>query len=1030
MTEREQRFYEAQADRLVSRLSRLMYTSSHPLSVTGAVSAEPVPFERRSGLTYRPMAEGEVWGTNWKSAWFHLVGKVPADWRGACVVLHMDFGSEACLFDAGGRPAGGLSRASIFAPGFKRDIVDLTEHAAGGEAVDLWVEAAANDLFGLNLEAEPAREDPQRHGTFEARLGKTRLLVVDPAVRSLYRDCVVLLDLMRCLPERSVRRARILSAMTTAADAFRDGNGSLDAAGARIAEVMASPAEPSAPVARAVGHAHIDTGWLWPVRETIRKCARTFSSQVAMIRKYPGYVFGASSPQHYAFVKEHYPSLYQEIREAVAAGRWELQGAMWVEADCNVPSGESLVRQVLVGKNFFRDEFGVDVRNLWIPDVFGYSAALPQILKRAGVDYFLTQKISWNQFNRFPHHTFRWRGIDGSEVITHFPPEDTYNSELKPSSLRRAQENFEERGRLGEFAVLYGVGDGGGGPLEEHVEAGLRQRNLEGAPRVVFGKAQDFFDRLRPHAPDLPVWKGELYFELHRGTLTTQARNKRMNRVLEHELRAVEYLLACGAASAYPAREMDALWKRFLINQFHDIIPGSSIHQVYVDSLAEYAGIRDEVSRIVAQAAARVLSPEDDTLTLVNSLNEIYDDPVLLPASWKGHEVSDANGTPLPAQHEEGGTVVLPRIEEQGAITLKKGRKKAAPVPGGAEGDLTLENQLVRYAFDADGRLRSAYDKGARREILDRPGSGNALSLYNDSPANWDAWDVDIYYERQHLEDAAATRARRIADGPVRAGIRFDYRVGSSAITQEVYLPVGSPRLDFRTRVDWRERRKMLRVSFEVAVDADEASYEIQYGTIRRPTHRNTTWDMARFEVCGHRFADLSEEEYGVALLNDCKYGYKVLGRRLDLNLLRSTTNPDPDADQGEQVFTYSLLPHAGRLPDSDVYREAAKLNQGVLVLDGMVVPRNGLRPPCRVSGKGVILGALKKAEKEASWVVRVYEQRGRRSRARLTAPGHRIAECDIMEWNDVSTVPAPTGELAVDLAPFEIRTFKLTAAD
>lgn len=1033
MNDKELRFYETQAERFVARLAKLVVQAEVPLTAECCTTAEPVPFARRLDYAYRPIAEGEVWGRTWESGWFRLTGDVPAEWKGACVVAKLNLGSEGCVFSAEGKPVGGLSRASIFAAHFRRDVHALFDPARGRERVELHVETAANDLFGINLQPEPARDDPARHGSFEARVVEMRLALVNKEVRSLHLDAAVLFDLMRGLPERSPRRARILRALTRAANAFRDGNGSLQTARATVADALASPAEGSAPVALAVGHAHIDTGWLWPVRETIRKCARTFSSQIALIRDYPGYVFGASQPQHYAFVKKHYPALYEEVKAAVAAGSWELQGAMWVEADCNVPSGESLVRQILHGKNFFRDEFGVDVRNLWIPDVFGYSAALPQILKLSGVDSFLTQKISWNQFNRFPHHTFRWRGIDSSEVVTHFPPEDTYNSVLSPSSLRRAADNFEERGMLGEFAVLFGVGDGGGGPLPEHIESGLRQRNLEGSPRVVFGKAQDFFDRLQGMASSLPVWVGELYFELHRGTLTTQARNKRMNRVLEHELRALEFLLACAGTKGYPAAEMDEVWKRFLINQFHDILPGSSIHQVYVDSQAEYAALRSRVGGMVSEAADRVFAASADAVTLLNTLNQVYDDPVELPAGFSGSSVSAADGSALPFQYEEGRLVVLPRVGPLAAVTLVKAPASVKPAGGTArETGLPplLENALVRYEFTAEGTLASVFDKEAGREVLAGPGLGNVLSLYNDGPLNWDAWDVDLFYEEQLLETATLRSAMGIAAGPVRSGYRFEYAVGASTVRQDVYLSARSKRLDFRTTVQWRERKKMLRVSFDVDVVASEASFDIQYGTIRRPTHRNTSWDMARFEVCGHRFADLSEDDRGVALLNDCKYGYKVHGRRLDLNLLRAPTNPDPDADQGAHELTYSLLPHAGRLAASTVIEEAAKLNQGILLLEGhaaRAVAGGGFRAPCSVEGDGVVLAVLKRAEKEDCLIVRVYEAKGRRARGKLlvTDPGARISETGLMEWDETG-LDARGGNVELDLSPYQIRTFKV----
>ncbi len=757
-------------------------------------------------------------------------------------------------------------------------------------------------------------------------------------------------------------------------------------------------------------------------RESIHKCARTFSSQIALLEGYPDYVFGASQAQLYAFTKEHYPALYEKIKPWVKEGRWEVQGGMWVEADCNVISGESMVRQFLHGKNYFMDEFGVDIKNLWLPDVFGYSAAMPQILKKAGVDFFLTQKISWSQFNVFPHNTFVWCGIDGSEVITHFPPEDTYNSEMMPGLMYESQVRFKENGVLDGFLSLYGIGDGGGGPKEDHVERGRRMRNLEGCPKVTFGRADAFFERLEERRNDLETWAGELYLELHRGTLTTQARTKLGNRRLEQRLRDTEFLCSCLPLDRYPQAVLDRTWKVLLLNQFHDIIPGSSIHKVYEVTEREYAEGLADCDRLIAEAAADLLKPDSESLVLYNSLSYGYTAPITLPESWRGCAVADEAGASLPIQSDEGGVAVLADLPAQSFITLRKSGEAEAPHRN--EG-LVLENDLVRYEFAEDGTIVSALDKEADCQILAAGERGNLLSLYEDRPNGSDAWDVDVFYEDQLMETARSVGADPLGAGPVRCGLKFSLAVGTSTVEQRVFLAPNSKRLDFVTQVEWQETHRMLRVSFATPVLTPHAAFDIQYGYVKRNTHSNQSWDMAQFEVVGQRYADLSASDYGVALLNDCKYGHKVKGHVLDLNLLRSPAEPDPDADLGAHTFTYSLLPHIGELTESQVMAESAMLNQRPVVLDGYSAGDASL--PCRLESDGISLEVVKKAEKEDCIVIRLVETRGCTSSGTLKVAGEKakLVETNLMEWTEEGEISCD-GDVEVTLRPFEIRTYKI----
>ena len=1028
MTSQEINFREQRVQRLVDYLPNLIYGESVPMDIQATTDPEPIPFGELSERSFRAMQEGEVWGKTWGSAWLRLRSEVPADWAGKTVVARINVGGEACVFSPEGNPLQGLTSGSLFGH-TTRERYPLFSPCRGGETVELLIEAAANDLFGITRDAHPIPGKPYSEGK-ESRLECVRLAVFNEEMFHLWLDVSVLYPLMKSLPERDPQRAQLLHQLTKATSAFDYGLPNAREVRDILAPSLQKKGDETRLATTATGHAHIDTGWLWPVRESIRKCARTFSSQLRLSEKYEGYVFGASAAQHYQFVKDHYPALYKEIREAIADGRWEIQGAMWVEADNNVISGESLVRQVLYGKKFFQDEFGVDVRNLWLPDVFGYAASLPQILRKAGVDTFLTQKISWSQFNKFPHHTFIWRGIDGTEILTHFPPEDTYNSVLAPERVRYSAENFEERGYLPEFLTVFGIGDGGGGPTEESIEAGLRQQNLAGCPRVSFGKAQDMFDRLKDHEAEMSLWNGELYLELHRGTLTTQARTKRMNRLCELHLRRTEMLSSCLPFDQYPQAEIERAWKLILTNQFHDIIPGSSIKEVYETALEEYTEVQETLNEL-DNAAAETLRSDSGTAGAVTILNSLTDDvcaAVHLPAV-EGTAIKSGDGQLLPVQPDgQGGgwvDVEVGGLSGESFTFADKGDSDAADGAGIStkDGLTVMENASVRYEIDGSGRVCRILDKESGREAM-RPGElGNVLSLYEDWPYNWDAWEVDITYEQQLRETARLVSSQVTAEGPVLAELTLEFAVGQSTIRQKVRLGAQSARLDFATEVDWSECRRMLRASFAVDVAAPEATYEIQFGTYRRPTHRNTSWDMAKFEVCGHRFVDLSDQTHGVALLNDCKYGHKVHENVLDLNLLRSPFHPDPTADRHRHEITYAILPHEGRLEESCVVSEAHALNQPPLVLEGEVA----FTPPCRIVGDGVVLDTLKKAEREDAWIVRLYEPLGVQSQCelQLSDPSIKVWEAGIME-DACEQVSTQDGTVQLQLSPFEIRTLIL----
>ncbi|MBN2092478.1 alpha-mannosidase [candidate division KSB1 bacterium] len=1025
MLENMRKLYEQRIENFLKRLRESFYEDEITFQID-CYKDEPLPpFEKRTSGKYQPLQIGEIWGQNWERAWFHLQQTIPAGWRGKRVIARLNLGGESLVFSADGIPLQGLSVHTLWLNyDFRRDRFDISNSAQGGEVVDLWIEASAGQLFGLQLEVDRGTVVPKQFGQYRAKIEYASLAVFRYDVWELFLDSFVLNDLMKALPTNSVRRNRILKALNQTIDNFTDSEAGIAIARDYLKIELKKPHSASDLVTQAVGHAHLDTAWLWPIEETIRKCARTFSAQLDLIEKYPGYIFGASAAQHYAFTKTYYPGLYEKIKKQIQAGRWEVQGGMWIEADCNIVSGESLVRQILYGKIFFKDEFNIEVRNLWLPDVFGYSAALPQILKKTGIDYFVTQKLSWNQFNRFPNHTFIWRGIDGSEVLTHFPPEDNYGSDLRPSRLIFAQQNFDENADLDEFLTLFGIGDGGGGPTEEIIETGLRQYDLENCPKVIFSSAQKLLDNLNQHREKLPLWVGELYLELHRGTYTTQAYNKKMNRYMELALREVEILFSALPFQEYPVVQFDEIWKRVLLYQFHDIIPGSSVTPVYEESHREYEKLKTMIDALHQEFATQVLELDENSLTLINTLSYVYKLPVELPQSWSNYSVEHGDGQPIFCQQEADKPVLLAEIPALSSIVLKKKNKQPPKELKFDSPQFILENEFIRYEFTNAGTLKSVFDKEVEKEILMMEKPGNLLSLYEDRPANWDAWDVDIYYENQLIEQAKLISQQWISQGLVRQGIRQKFTIGNSTIFQKIYLASNSKRLDFVTEVNWQEAHKMLRVSFTVDIHIDSATYEIQYGHVRRNTHRNTSWDMARFEQVGHRFADLSDHDYGVALLNDCKYGYKILDNVLDLNLLRAPTMPDPAADRGIHTFIYSLLPHRNDMINSAVFSEAAQLNQPPALFAGF---DGHFRMPFSLDTEEVVLEVIKKAERENALILRLFEPKGRKVKANLkiSGPITQIFETDLME-NNLNQLNLSSGNIELGFLPFEIKTIKI----
>ena len=996
------------------------FETDEPLGVEQAVRSK----------SFRSVVVGHVWGRPWATAWFRYRFAIPPELAGRTVFVVLDDGGEgACFLD--GVPIQGLDRNH-------RDI-RLIERAEAGKAFELLVESV------------PQADVVRFRG--ERRLERAELGALVPEVWNLYHDLLLLGDLARHLPPDSTRRARILYEVNRALDRFDYDSadpGELDRAAKACREILRPlfdcRASASAQRFACIGHAHIDVLWLWPRRETIRKCARTFSTAVKLMGEYPEYLFAQSQPQLYEMTRTAYAKLYEKIRQQIAAGQWKPVGAMWVEPDCNLTGGESLARQIMLGKDFFRREFGVAVKEAWLPDSFGFSAALPQILKQSGIEYFVTQKLNWGAPVEFPYDTFWWEGLDGSRVLGHMPPTDNYNALMRAEELLRGERCYVEKDRARSQLYIYGYGDGGGGPTRAMLEFLRRARDLEGLPRCEPMAPNEFFERLKSESEDFPVWVGELYYPYHRGTYTTQARTKWNNRraeVLLHDAEAWSAVATAGCDLPYPAEALRDAWRRACLCQFHDVLPGSSVGEVYKEVETFYAQVREKGTQAL-EGALDCLAGRVETgarsgrpLVVFNSLGWERNGPVQIgEGSFERLRVVDADGHPQPAQKTpEGWLFWADRVPAYGYKTFWYDEGTAvvttAPDDEPKASPSALENRYHRIELDKAGEIRRWLDKRAGRDVLADGETGNQLRLFEDIPHNWDAWEIDEDYRNKMWPVRDVQRIEVVEQGPVRAALRIERRFGQSRLTQTIVVWAGSPRVDFETAIDWHESHKLLKAAFPVAARSLNATYEIAFGHVERPTHTNTQADALQFEVPAHRWADLSESGFGVALLNDCKYGYDTRRHVMSLTLLRSPKDPDPQADMGEHRFTYSLLPHADDFRQGEVIRHGYELNTPLLVR-AVQTARVGKGAPLQQSffsmdAPNIVIETVKQAEEGKGVVVRMYEAWGRRGRAKLATslPFKKAERVNLMEER---TGPATLAGGGVELpfGPHEIITVRL----
>ena len=956
---------------------------------------------------FMPFAEGQYWGEGWDThAWFHFKLDIPENMKGKPVQLHV-----RTDYADGWDPNN--PQFLIYIDGVLRQGMDINHQYIELDA------NAENDIF--------------LYAYTGARVERSRLFLtlrnVNAEVEDLWYNLRVPFEVLELLDNRTHEYAMILKYLDEAVsildlydmkseeffDSVRRANDYI------LNEFYGKYCETQPETVICIGHTHIDCAWVWTLKQTREKVQRSFCTVLDLMKKYPEYKFMSSQAHLYKNLKEEAPDKFEEIKQRIKEGRWECEGAMWVEADCNLSSGESLVRQVMYGKRFFKEEFGVESRVLWLPDVFGYSAALPQILKKAGVDWFVTSKISWNDVNVMPYDTFEWRGIDGTGINTYFLTAQNYsdgfqkgthyNGRTYPNMIKGTRYRYQHKMLSNEAIDTFGFGDGGGGPTIEYLEYLRRQtKGIPGIPNVKIEFAGDFLKRLEGKIEDnkklLPKWNGELYLEFHRGTYTSVAKNKKNNRKSEFLYLDAELLGTIGKellGKEFDKASLRRGWEMILSNQFHDIIPGSSIDEVYDQSDIDYAWVQDIAHKQIGDIRGEIASKLDKREGYV----------VFNPHSFVG------DGT----VKIDGKSVLVSGVAPKGYSCVKS-YKDSNSIIVTADG---VETNVLKVKFDKFWQITSIYDKVNKRELLKKGAIGNELRIYQDYPDVYDCWEWQAYScdKYRTVTDFSAVD---IVDDGARLGIKIVRPFMESEITQTIWFYDDSLQIDFDTELDWHQNSQMLKCAFDVDIHTDKATYDIQFGTIERPTHMNTSWDAAKFEVCAHKYADISEGGYGVSLINDCKYGHDIHDGLIQLSLLKCGIHPSKRSDHGKHSFTYSICPHAGSLATCDTVKRAYFINYPMYAIKAegneSVIPTS--YSALKLDKENVICETVKEAESTLDTIVRLYETKNVRSVATLEIgfEASKCYLCDLLE-NELEELEIKDGKVAVDIKGFEIVTLK-----
>ena len=1024
----------------LNTLKKDLYLPLAPIEVESFLTIDELTPEEARSHAFAPMAPGTRWGHTWEYCWMRGKITLPEEVRGRCVAMDLQTGGESTVFL--NDQSYGTRRAEwVEVP--HHYIVDnfLTFDAVPGTEYDLLIEAYAGH-FIAESELGGCATGPVLPGSYQdpkvegerATLGKMTVGLWNEDAYQLYIDLRTLMLLGDQVDPESLRADHIAKSLETATliadfeQPLEERIASYRAARESLRPALEAVNGTTAPVFYAIGNAHLDLAWLWPMAETRRKTSRTFAQQLRLIEKYPEYKYLQSQPAAYEMCREKYPELFERIRKAQKTGQWIAEGAMWVEPDTNMTSGESLIRQLMHGKRWFRDMMGVDSVVLWLPDTFGYSGALPQILKKSGVKYLVTQKIFWsyNEGERFPYHYFTWRGVDGTEIDSFLPTSYTYPTD--PEWICETWKKRVQKRDLSAFLLPFGYGDGGGGPTRDHIEYLRREADLEGMPRVRIEGPVQFFQEMEAQGGPVNTYVGELYFSAHRGVYTSQAAIKKGNRRAELTLREAEMwgsmaLLAGGYS--YPLARMDAAWKKLLLNQFHDILPGSSIGRVYEDArrdhrwiIAEAEAVRDEAQGALAKG---------DGVTIWNSLSFPRTEVVELPAAFRDGAVT-REGEPVPTAAIEGKTLALVSAPACGSVSLIPEKRESAPVAEvrarKTENGAVLENACLRAVLNDRGEITSLTNPVSGREFA--AGPMNRLRMFKDVPRLFDAWDIDSNYVFQPVElPEEVTLTVKEASG-LRASLHLSRKIANSTLEQEIVLTAGSRRIDFVTRVDWHELHRLLKVEFPLDVQATEGLNEIQFGYIARPTHRSRLYDSDRFEVCNQRWSALCDESHGAAVLNDCKYGISMKDNALQLTLLRAAACPEMQADNGPHAFTYAVTCWDGPFLDSPVVREAASLNVPMGVTAGVRDRASAFTVDAEHGN--IFIDTVKPAEDgSGDLILRLYEAKKADTvcALKLNIPARQVWECDMMENKEQELALTEEG-IGLHFHPFEIKTVRV----
>jgi len=978
---------------------------------------------------------GQTWKGRDRFLWLHKDILIPVGWKGKKVVGIFDYGNTGAGNNSG-------FESMIYVNGKMYQGVDVNHKEVffDNDLCGTTVDVTFRLWSGLEGGGVPAEQ--------EHRIARADLAWLDEKVDDFYYMASMVWQTLEELDESNPVQHELRKVLDSAchcidwsypgSEAFYE---SVHQADDELNKSIDSMDKNSMINVYCIGHTHIDVAWLWRLKHTREKCSRSFSTVFRLMEMFPEYIFLQTQPQLYEYMKEEFPDIYKDIKKRVKEGRWEVDGGMWVEADCNLTSGESLTRQILIGSKFIKDEFGKDVEYLWLPDVFGYSWALPQILKKAGINTFMTTKISWNQYNRMPHDTFMWKGIDGSEVLTHFittpePGNDrdswfyTYNGKLLPRTVKGVWDAYSEKQMNKDLLISFGFGDGGGGVNRDMLECRRRIDKISGIPNLKMSTAGEYFRKLHDtveHTDQyVHTWDGELYLEYHRGTYTSQAYNKRMNRKMEQLYRRTEWLtvmdaLQTGDIGKAEQEKLTEGWKHILTDQFHDIIPGSSIHEVYEDSRKDYEYIEGIAREVEHEAYENVLTPKEHTYTVFNASGWDMDQIVAVSDAAEGI-YRDSEGNELISQKGNGITYVeVKGVPSMGTKTIVlEERKQDTPEAAFTVNGKEIETPYYRISLNQYGQIMRLFDKTYDRDVLTEGQRGNVLQVFEDKPLGNDAWDIDIFYQEKMREITDLTAFEIVEMGPLCMKIHMEWKYMNSDIRQDMILYSTDRRIDFQTNVDFHERHQLLKAAFPVDIRSTYGTYDVQYGNVRRPNHWNTSWDMAKFETVAHRFADLSERNYGVSILNDCKYGHDIKDNVLRLSLLRAGTHPDHLQDQGAHTFTYALLPHKGDFVEGEVVQEAFALNEPMQVVAGE--SKLSYDSFLSFDNAQIELDAVKKSEDGKYIVIRFHEFAGAKQEVSVKTgfDWKAWAECDLRERPAAEFVQ---DEIHMRLHAYEIKT-------